>query len=66
MTNRSKIELQFYKPNYESVTYSNISKIISFGKPSCFDILLDNNEVKVRAEIVPLNTEWIYQFVYKL
>lgn len=66
MSNKNKVDLQFYKANCEAVVYSVASKTISFGKPSCFDIILEGNEMRVRTEIVPMGAEWVNQFVYKL
>jgi hypothetical protein len=66
MTNKNKVDVQFYKANCEAVVYNTLTKTISFGKPSCFDIVLDGNETRVRTEIVLAGGEWVHQFVYKL
>lgn len=66
MSNKNKMDVQFYKANCEAVVYNPLTKTISFGKPSCFDIVLDGNEMRVKTDIVPIGSEWVHQFVYKL
>jgi hypothetical protein len=66
ISERSKIDIQFYRATKDVVVYNKKNKIISFGSPSGFDVIFEGDSLKIKAEIVPSHTEWIYQFIYKL
>lgn len=66
MSLRPKLDLQYYKPSHESVVvYGSTARSVGIGKPACFEIAF-GKEIKVKCELVPMFSEWIYQFVVKV
>jgi hypothetical protein len=60
------MELIYYKATQEQVViYNPQSKSLSIGRPPCFEVIFDG-ELKVKCELIPAFTDWLYQYVVKV
>lgn len=66
MSNKTKMDFNFYKPNSEIVTYNSQQHSISLGKAGCLEVLFEGTKVKVRCDVFTNGIEeWNEGYVYK-